>query len=63
MSALEHQNYHLFDAMSTEDLEALLRLDSYTAEQDQQHTDAILYIMEVLANGSNRATRMTTKHP
>ncbi len=61
MSALEHQNYHLFDAMSTEDLEALLRLDSYTAEQDQQHTDAILYIMEVLAKRKQQSNQNDDK--
>lgn len=49
MSAFEHQNFHIFDTMSTNDLEDLLRMDSYGAENDQNDTDAILYIMEVLS--------------
>ena len=35
--------------MSTEELEEILRMDSYGAADDKYDTDAILYIMEVVA--------------
>ena len=49
MSVTEHPNHRVFDDMSTEDLEGILRMDSYGAENDEYDTDAILYIMEVVA--------------
>ncbi len=49
MSVSEHSNHSMFDDMSTEDLEGILRMDSYGAENDKYDTDAILYIMEVVA--------------
>lgn len=49
MSVTEHSNHSMFDDMSTEDLEGILRMDSYSAENDEYDTDAILYIMEVVA--------------
>ena len=43
------QDYSEFDAMSTEALREILRLDSYLPEDQPSDMDAILYIMEVLA--------------
>ena len=49
----QHHDYSMFDKMSTEELEEILRMDSYGAETDKYDTDAILYIMEVVANRQN----------
>ena len=52
MSVTKHPDYSLFDDMRTEDLEEILRMDSYDAygaENDKYDTDTILYIMEVVA--------------
>ena len=49
MSVKKHQEYPIFDAMSTEELEEILRMDSYGAADDKYDTDAILYIMEVVS--------------
>ena len=49
MSVEKHPEYPMFDAMSTEELEEILRMDSYGAADDKYDTDAILYIMEVVA--------------
>lgn len=49
----QHHDYSMFDKMSTEELEEILRMDSYGAETDKYDTDAILYIMEVMANRQN----------
>ena len=49
MSVEKHSEYPMFDAMSTEELEEILRMDSYGAADDKYDTDAILYIMEVVA--------------
>ena len=38
-----------YDAMTTEELEEILRLDAQTLEEQETDTDKILYIMEVLA--------------
>ena len=38
-----------YDAMTTEELEEILRLDAQTLEEQESDTDRILYIMEVLA--------------
>ena len=51
MSVEKHPNpkYPIFDAMSTEELEEILRMDSYGAADDKYDTDAILYIMGMVA--------------
>lgn len=49
MSVEKHPEYPIFDTMSTEELEEILRMDSYGAADDKYDTDAILYIMEVVA--------------
>ena len=38
-----------YDAMTTEELEEILRLDAQAPEEQESDTDTILYIMEVLA--------------
>lgn len=56
MSAFENQNYHVFDAMSTEELENLLLMDSYSTEDSPNDMDVILYIMEVLAKRKQKGS-------
>lgn len=46
---LPRQDYSRFDAMSTDTLEEILRLDAQLPEGETPDPDAILYIMEVLA--------------
>ena len=42
-------NLSKYDAMTTEELEEILRLDAQALEEQESDTDTILYIMEVLA--------------
>lgn len=42
-------NMSKYDAMTTEELEEILRLDAQALEEQESDTDKILYIMEVLA--------------
>ena len=44
-----HRDYSKFDNMSTEMLEDILRADSLLPNDENSDTDAILYIMEVIA--------------
>lgn len=44
------QNYSIYDKMSTEMLEEILRADSQLPDSEDSDTDTILYIMEVIAN-------------
>lgn len=46
---LPQQGYSKFDTMSTDALEEILRLDAQLPEGETPDSDAILYIMEVLA--------------
>ena len=46
---LPQQDYSKFDTMSTDTLEEILRLDAQLPEGETPDPDAILYIMEVLA--------------
>lgn len=58
MSVTKHPDYSLFDDMRTEDLEEILRMDSYDAygaENDKYDTDTILYIMEVVAKRKRKS--------
>ena len=47
-----------YDAMTTEELEEILRLDAEAPEEQESDTDTILYIMEVLA-----ARKRNNLHP
>ena len=38
-----------YDAMTTEELEEILRLDAQAPEEQESDTETILYVMEVLA--------------
>ena len=42
-------NLSKYDAMTTEELEEILRLDAQALEEQESDTETILYIMEVLA--------------
>ena len=58
MSVTKHPDHSLFDDMRTEDLEEILRMDSYDAygaENDKYDTDTILYIMEVVAKRKRKS--------
>lgn len=46
---IPRQGYTKFDTMSTDKLEEILRLDAQLPEGETPDQDAILYIMEVLA--------------
>lgn len=45
----KHQNYSIFDSMSTKELENILQADAQLLSDEDSDTDAILYIMEVVA--------------
>ena len=55
MSENQNRNFLQYDAMTTEELEEILRLDAQFPEEQESDTEKILYIMEVLAqrNKSN----------
>ena len=42
-------NLSKYDAMTTEELEEILRLDAQAPEEQESDTEMILYVMEVLA--------------
>ena len=44
------RDFSRFDKLSTEELREIIRQDSMLTEDEESDTDAILYIMEVLAN-------------
>lgn len=53
-AALDRRHeFGAFDSMSTEELEAILRMDSYGGENGKYDTDAILYILEVIDKRRN----------
>lgn len=52
-SGNNHRNYSKFDNMSTETLEDILRADSQLPDGENSDTDAIIYIMEVIAKREN----------
>lgn len=47
------KDYSKFDAMTTEELEEILRQDAESAQGQESDTEMILYVMEVLANRRN----------
>lgn len=49
MSVEKHPEHSIIDAMSTEELEDILRMDSYGAADDKYHADTILSIMAMVA--------------
>lgn len=56
-------NLSKYDAMTTEELEEILRLDAQAPEEQESDTEMILYIMEVLAerNRNNSHTGKTAQ--
>ncbi len=48
-SGNKHRDYSIFDNMSTEMLEDILRADSHLTNGENSDVDAIIYIMEVIA--------------
>lgn len=46
---IKHRRYSVFDSMSTEKLEDILKADAQLDRQEESDTEAILYIMEVIA--------------
>lgn len=55
-AALDRRHeFGAFDSMSTEELEAILRMDSYGGENGKYDTDAILYILEVIDKRQNES--------
>lgn len=59
-----HRDYSIFDNMSTEALEDILRSDSQLQNDEDSDMDAILYIMEVIAKREkeNPTGRFTDAH-
>ncbi len=55
-SGNKRRDYSKFDGMSTEMLEDILRADSQMPDSDNSDTDAILYIMEVIAKREKENT-------
>ena len=51
---LPRQDYSKFDTMSNETLEEILRMDALLLEGETPDPDAILYIMEELAQRERR---------
>ena len=47
-----HRDFSMFDEMSTEELNEILRQDSQLPDGEESDTDAILYIMEVIEKRS-----------
>ena len=46
-------DFSKYDAMATEELEEILRLDSEAPEGQESDTEVLLYVMEVLVNRRN----------
>ena len=53
MSENLNRDFSKYEAMSTEELEEILRLDAEAPEGAQSDTDLLLYVMEVLASRRN----------
>lgn len=49
-------DFSKYDAMATEELEEILRLDSEAPEGQESDTEVLLYVMEVLANRRRNTT-------
>lgn len=54
-------DFSLFDKMSTEELENILRLDAQNSKGDESDTDLILYIMGVLADRDHNEDEKSTE--
>lgn len=50
MSEKRDRDFSRYEAMETEELEEILRLDAEAPEEQESDTELLLYIMEVLAN-------------
>ena len=55
------RNFSRFDKLSTEELREIIRQDSMLAEDEESDMDAILYIMEVLANREKEENKVDVK--
>ena len=53
MSEKQNRDFLKYNAMTTEELEEILRLDCDAPEDGESDTELLLYIMEVLANRKN----------
>lgn len=53
MSENRNRDYSKYDAMTTEELEEILRLDAASLEGEDSDTELLLYVMGVLANRRN----------
>ena len=60
MSENRNRNYSKYDAMPTEELEEILRLDAAFPEREDSDTELLLYVMGVLANRRSN-TELTKK--
>lgn len=60
MSENRNRDYSKYDAMATEELEEILRLDASAPEGEDSDTELLLYVMGVLAN-RRRNTDITGK--
>lgn len=56
MSEKLNRDFSQYEAMETEELEEILRLDAEAPEGAQSDTELVLYILEVLASRRNNAT-------
>ncbi len=50
------RDFSKYDAMDTQELEAILRLDSEAPQEQESDTELILYVMEVLASRKNASS-------
>lgn len=55
MSEYRNRNYSKYDAMTTKELEEILRLDTSAPEGEDPDTELLLYVMGVLANRRKNA--------
>ena len=53
MSEKQNRDFSKYDSMSTEELEALLRLDADAPADGESDVELILHVMEVLVNRGN----------
>lgn len=62
MSEKRDRDFSRYEAMETEELEEILRLDAEAPEERESDTELLLYIMEVLANrNKNNVTGKTAQ--
>ena len=59
MSENLNRDFSVYEAMTTEELEEILRLDAEAPEGAQSDTELILFILEVLASRNNNTNNIT----